>query len=141
MTAHDPSGAAGGPGEHLFHVALAAEWEAALRGDGYDTSTLGRTVAEEGYTHCAHPHQVAGVTARFYADVAERLVLLEVDPELLTSPVVDEVPPGAPEAFPHVYGPLDVVAVTAVHPIVRDEGGSLVLPDVVSGSRPSDPSS
>jgi uncharacterized protein (DUF952 family) len=138
MTDHDLTG---GAGAHLFHVALASEWDAALQGAGYDTSTLGRTVTQEGYTHCARRHQVAGVAARHYADVAEPLVLLELDPALLTSPVVDEVPPGAPEAFPHVYGPLDVAAVTAVHPLVRDDAGGWVLPDVVSGSRPSDPSS
>jgi glutathione S-transferase len=141
MTGRGPSGATGDPTEHLFHVALAAEWDAALCGAGYDTSTLGRTVAEEGYTHCARRHQVAGVIARHYADAAEPLVLLELDPALLTSPVVDEVPPGAPQAFPHVYGPLDVVAVMAVHPLARGHDGTVVLPDVVSGSRPSGPSS
>lgn len=127
--------------EHLFHIAVASEWEAALDGAGYETSTLGRTVAEEGFTHCSRAHQVAGVAAFLYGDVAEPLVLLEIDPALLTSPVVDEVPPGASETFPHVYGPLDVVAVVAAHPVGRDAQGGLVLPDVVTGSAPSDPSS
>lgn len=128
-------------GEHLFHLALASEWEAALDGAGYQTSTLGRTVAEEGFTHCSRAHQVAGVAALLYGDVAEPLVLLEIDPDRLTSPVVDEVPPGASQAFPHVYGPLDVVAVVAAHPVGRDAQDELVLPDVVTGSALTDPSS
>lgn len=124
----------------LFHLALAAEWDAALAGGRYETSTLGRSVAEEGFTHCSYAGQVEGVAARYYGDVAGPLVLLEVDPALLTSTVVVETPPGATQAYPHVYGPLDVVAVVAAHPVGRDAEGRLVLPAVVSGSAPSDPS-
>ena len=126
--------------DRLWHLALAQEWAGAHLGDGYRTSTLGRTLAEEGYTHCAHGHQVAGVAARFYADVTESLVLLEIDPTELTSDVVEEVPPGGPEPFPHVYGPIDVAAVVAVHPLDRHGDGSFVLPAVLSGSGSSAPS-
>lgn len=119
-------------GEHLFHLALAAEWADALDGGGYETSTLGRTVAEEGFTHCSRAAQVLGVATRFYAGVAEPLVLLELDPTLLTSPVLDEAPPGAVETFPHVYGPLDVTAVVAVHPVGRDAQGGFLLPPIVA---------
>lgn len=127
--------------EHLFHLALASEWQAALDGAGYRTSTLGRSVAEEGFTHCSRASQVAGVASRFYGEVAEPLVLLEIDPALLASPVVDEVPPGGSESFPHVYGPLDVVAVVAAHPVGRDEHGRWVLPDVVPAAGRDDAAS
>lgn len=125
----------------LFHLALGREWDTALTGVGYRTSTLGRTVDEEGFTHCSHAHQVAGVAHRFYAGVTEPLVLLEIDPSLLTSQVVEEVPPGATEAFPHVYGPIDVTAVVAAHEVVRDVDGELVLPAAVTpGWGATDPS-
>ena len=120
-------------GGRLFHLALGRDWDAALAGAGYRTSTLGRTVDEEGFTHCSHARQVAGVAHRFYGGVSEALVLLEIDPALLTSQVVEEVPPGATEAFPHVYGPIDVTAVVAAHGVVRDPHGELVLPAVVTG--------
>ena len=129
-----------GPGR-LFHLALAAEWAAALAGAGYRTSTRGRTVDEEGFTHCCHPWQVAGVGERYYRSVDDPLLLLEIDPSLLTSPVVEEVPPGGHEAYPHVYGPLDVTAVVAAHDVGRAGDGSLLLPAVVSpGSGRSGPS-
>lgn len=124
----------------LFHLALADEWSTAVAGGRYLTSTLGRTVAGEGFTHCSYAHQVAGVAGRFYADVTDALVVLEVDRARLTSPVVDEVPPGGDAAFPHVYGELDVAAVVAVHPTGRDGDGDLVLPAVVTASTPPDPS-
>jgi uncharacterized protein (DUF952 family) len=49
--------------------------------------------------------------------VDEPLVLLEIDPALLDVPVVVEVPDGAHQAFPHIYGPLPVAAVVVARPI------------------------
>lgn len=80
------------------------------------------------------------MAARFYRDVVEPLVVLEVEPGLLTSEVVDEVPAGADEAFPHVYGALDVTAVVAAHPVGRTAEGGFVLPGVVTGWAATDPS-
>lgn len=125
----------------LFHLALRSEWSRAQETGTYPTSTLGRTVADEGFAHCSHAHQVAGVAARFYAGVEEPLVLLEVDRGRLTSEVVEEVPPGGTEAFPHVYGTIDVAAVVTAHPLERAPDGVLVLPPVVTSSAASDPSS
>lgn len=107
------------PGEdqHLFHLALRADWEAALVAGDYRVSTLGRTLAQEGFLHASYRSQVDGVRTAFYADVTEPLVLLEIDRELLDVPVVVEVPDGADEAFPHLYGPLRTDAVVAVHPV------------------------
>jgi uncharacterized protein (DUF952 family) len=100
--------------EHLFHLALRRDWEAAQGAGEYRVSTLGRTLAEEGFLHASYAHQWPGVRDAYYADVTEPLVLLEVDPARLDVPVVEEVPAGGDEAFPHVYGPLPVAAVIAV---------------------------
>lgn len=100
--------------EHLFHLALRSDWEAAQEAGEYQVSTRGRTLAEEGFLHASHAHQWRAVRDAYYADVTEPLVLLEVDPALLDVPVVEEVPVGGDEAFPHVYGPLPVTAVVAV---------------------------
>ena len=127
--------------ERLWHLALAREWDEAARGGGYRTSTRGRSLEDEGFTHCAHARQVDGVAQRFYADVTEPLVLLELDPTLLTSPVVEEAPGGIGEAFPHVYGPLDLQAVVAAHEVERGPDGRPLLPVRVPGSAASGPSS
>ena len=97
--------------EHLFHLALRRDWEAAQDDGEYRVSTRGRTLAEEGFLHASFGHQWQGVRDAYYADVTEPLVLLEVDPALLDVPVVEEAPAGGDEAFPHVYGPLPVAAV------------------------------
>ena len=101
----------------IFHIATLADWEAARRSGSYTTSTRGRTLTEEGFIHASHADQWPGVRELFYADVTEPLVLLEIDPDRLGVPVVEEVPPGADRAFPHIYGALDVAAVVTATPL------------------------
>ena len=103
--------------EHLFHVALLADWEAAQQAGDYRVSTIGRSLEDEGFLHASFAHQWRGVLAAYYAEVDEPLVLLEVDPALLDVPVVVETPEGADQAFPHLYGPLPVAAVVDVRPV------------------------
>ena len=102
----------------IFHVATEADWDAALESGSYTTSTLGVTLADEGFIHASRTDQWEGVRERFYAQVEEPLVLLEIDTELLDVPVVEEPPaPGIEETFPHIYGPLSPAAVVSVTPL------------------------
>lgn len=101
----------------IFHIATAADWGAARRVGAYTTSTYGVTLADEGYIHASRADQWQGVRERFYAEVAEPLVLLVIDPERLTSPVVEESGPGTDETYPHIYGPLNTGAVAQVIPL------------------------
>ncbi|GHJ59953.1 hypothetical protein NOK12_24710 [Nocardioides sp. OK12] len=104
----------------IFHIATAADWAAARAGGAYTTSTRGRTLEEEGFIHAARAEQWRGVHARYYADVDEPLVLLEIDTDRLRSDVVQEpAVPGGAETFPHVYGPIEPSAVLRAVP-VRD---------------------
>ncbi|MGZ4598105.1 MAG: DUF952 domain-containing protein [Actinomycetes bacterium] len=102
------------PGEHIFHIATARDWAAARAAGVYRVSTLGRSLEDEGFLHASRRAQVEGVRRAFYADVDEPLVLLEIDPALVEAPLRLEVPLGAQEAFPHIYGPLPVAAVVDV---------------------------
>lgn len=103
--------------ERVFHLALRADWDAALRTGEYRVSTRGRTLEHEGFIHASYRHQVQRVRDTFYADVQDGLVLLEIDLGAVGAPVVAEVPADAREAFPHLYGPLPVAAVVEVHPV------------------------
>lgn len=102
----------------IFHLALASEWAAAEESGAYTTSTLGRSLAEEGFIHASRADQWTAVRDRFYADVAEPLVLLEIDTDRLDVPVVEEPPaPGVEETFPHIYGRLPASAVVKAIPL------------------------
>jgi uncharacterized protein (DUF952 family) len=112
--------------EPIFHLALARDWEAAPAAGEYAVSTLGRTLAEEGFIHASHADQWRAVRDRFYSEVAEPLVLLVIDPSLLTAEVREEAVPGLAEhlrsvaslprssACPHIYGPVNLDAVVRV---------------------------
>jgi len=101
----------------IFHIATAADWEAARRAGSYTMSTYGVGLADEGFIHASRADQWQGVRERFYGEAAEPLVLLAIDPDRLTAPVVDESPPGTEETFPHIYGPLNPDAVVQVLPL------------------------
>ena len=99
----------------IFHLADPGEWASAVAGGRYETSTRGRTLAQEGFIHASYAGQWPLVRRRFYADVTTPLLLLGLDPERLTAPVVVEVgDPVTGEQFPHVYGPLNPDAVVSV---------------------------
>jgi uncharacterized protein (DUF952 family) len=102
----------------IFHLATRADWDAALETGAYTTSTYGVSLAAEGFIHASRADQWEGVRDRYYADVAESLVLLEIDTDLLDVRVVEEPPaPGVEETFPHIYGPLKPEAVVGVTPL------------------------
>jgi len=96
----------------IFHIATLADWDAARASGAYTTSTLGRTLDEEGFLHASRAEHVEGVRAAFYADVDEPLVLLTIDTDLLTSSWQED--PVGDDTFPHIYGPLNPDAVVSV---------------------------
>lgn len=98
----------------IYHVALASDWAAAQREGTYAVSTVGRSLADEGFIHASRADQWAGVRQRYYADVTEPLVLLVIDRARLAAEVLDEAVPDSEETFPHVYGPIEVAAVVEV---------------------------
>lgn len=102
----------------IFHLALASEWAAAQESGAYTTSTLGRSLAEEGFIHASRADQWTAVRDRYYSGVTEPLVLLQIDTDLLDVPVVDEpAGPGDDETFPHIYGRLPASAVVRATPL------------------------
>lgn len=102
----------------IFHIATVADWHRAQVSGAYTTSTRGRSLADEGFLHASRQDQVAGVFDRFYRDADEPLVLLSIDPELLTVPWRED--PVGDDTFPHVYGPLSPEAVVDVRPLDVD---------------------
>lgn len=90
----------------IQHITTAAAWEAAQAAGSY----RGDTLETEGFIHCSEPRQVAGVADAFYKG-REGLVLLDVDPAKVKPEIKYE------GGFPHVYGPLNLDAVTAVRPL------------------------
>ncbi|KNX37373.1 DUF952 domain-containing protein [Luteipulveratus halotolerans] len=108
----------------IYHLAEPDDWRAAQETGSYETSTRGRSLADEGFIHASTEHQWPQVRRRFYADVADPLLLLEIDPDRLTSQLIREpVAEAGGEVFPHIYGPLNTDAVLAVHEVEPPHAG------------------
>lgn len=106
--------------ERIYHIATVADWRAA-RGSGlYETSTRGRTLAEEGFIHASRREQVGPVFREHYAGVREPLVLLVIDPARVIAEIREEAV--GEETYPHVYGPLNASAVVFALPLNRRGG-------------------
>ncbi len=106
----------------IYHYCPRADWEAARAAGVYEAESL----ATQGFIHFSprdHVHVSATVRARGRTD----LVVLEVDQAMLARPAVwEEGDPPHPDGmlFPHVYGPVPVEAVIAVHDLPPTADGS-----------------
>ena len=114
--------------DRIFHIATAADWRRTLQSGTYTTSTVGRTLEEEGFIHASRRDQVQGVFDRYYAGLGEDLVLLTIDPARLEAEVRVEAVGG--DTYPHVYGPINRSAVIDVVPLSRRGGEETVLSQV-----------
>ena len=100
----------------IFHITERSRWERSLAEGWHTASTRGVELADEGFIHCSTAAQWPRVLRAFYGGEAD-LVLLHIDETRLGAPLVVERLDGAAEAFPHIYGPLDVDAVVEVEPL------------------------
>ncbi len=96
----------------IYHVCTAVDWEAAKQRGHY----LHPSLTAEGFIHCSQEHQVAGVLERYFAGQTN-LVKLVIETGLLTSRFVFDWSPSTKDTFPHIYGPLNLDAVTEVLPV------------------------
>ena len=95
---------------HIWHLAVAAEWDEALAGGGpYVRSTLGQSLADVGFIHCSFEDQVAGTAELIYPGRSD-LVLVTIDTDRLDAEVIVE------NGFPHIYGELPLEAVVDSRP-------------------------
>lgn len=113
------------PLERIFHIATAADWRRTLDSGTYTTSTVGRSLEEEGFIHASRRDQVQGVFDRYYRRLGEPLVLLTIDTARLTDAEV-VVEPVGDDTYPHVYGPINRSAVVDVVPLSRSGGSETI---------------
>jgi uncharacterized protein (DUF952 family) len=110
----------------ILHFCPRAEWEAAKAAGFYAADSL----ESQGFIHCSTPAQVA-VPATALARGRPDIVLLVIDESLLAKPVVweqgDPPDPGG-MLFPHVYEPIPVAAVVAVHDYPPEVDGTFAPP-------------
>ena len=100
----------------IVHICPQEAWQAAQDNGEYRAASL----ASEGFIHASRPEQVLQVANRFYRGTPD-LVLLWIDPQRVHAQIRWESVDG--DLFPHIYGPLNMEAVTAVTDLLPDEDG------------------
>ncbi len=110
----------------IYHITREEEWEEAQNAGAYAPDSL----KVDGFIHCSYAHQLERVANASFAG-QPALLVLRIDPTLLAAEV--RLEPVEPEAegtprFPHVYGAIEVTAVTSVWKLEPASDGRFHLP-------------
>jgi predicted cupin superfamily sugar epimerase/uncharacterized protein (DUF952 family) len=119
------------PHDHaVFHICSRAAVVQAHAAGHYRADSLDG----EGFIHLSRAHQVLPTAAAYFAGVPD-LVVLVVDPTLLTARLVYEPPAPLPssspkntppgELYPHCYGPIDLAAIVDVMELAHFPGSAV----------------
>jgi uncharacterized protein (DUF952 family) len=112
--------------DRIFHIAEARAWSEAQVDGEYRHSTMGKTLDDVGFIHCARLDQVEVVASSAYRGERD-LLLLVIDPTTVGGEIRDENLDGGSEPFPHIYGPLNLDAVVDVRPFPVGPDGRFVF--------------
>lgn len=107
-------------------IAIIATREGWLQAE-HDGVFVTGSLADEGFIHASTPEQVVGSANRHFAGQRD-LVLLCIDPARVRAEIRHEGRAGGAQ-YPHIYGPLNLDAVTAVLDLPTDPTGGFSLPE------------
>ena len=107
----------------IFHITAKTDWDAARQSGEYRADSL----ADQGFIHASTREQVLR-TANNYYNEQVGLVLLEIDAAKVNAEIRYEDLSGEGMLFPHIYGPLNVYAVSGWADFAPQADGSFSFP-------------
>jgi len=114
--------------DFIFHITSRTSWSAAQQSGCYSAESL----ESEGFIHCSKANQIMRVANTFFTK-QHGLVILKIDPARLKSELrCDAGTDKANELFPHIYGPLNLEAVTSVFDFELGLDGEFHLPQALA---------
>ncbi|MBW4473777.1 MAG: DUF952 domain-containing protein [Stenomitos rutilans HA7619-LM2] len=108
----------------ILHITSRSHWQKAQQYGVY----LAGSLEIEGFIHCSTPAQVVATANRFFRGQAG-LVLLCIESDRVQSEIRYEAVNG--ELFPHLYGALNLDAVTQAIDFEPNADGNFTLPSVL----------
>jgi len=115
----------------IFHITTDEAWQKALEGNSY----RGDTLQTDGFIHCSRSEQILNTANTFFAGKTG-LVLLCIDESRVRNEIRYEDCYHAGETFPHIYGPLNLDAVTQTAAFPPDADGTFSFPEILKGLCP-----
>lgn len=110
----------------IYKIAPAELWRAAERAGRFEGAPVDLA---DGFIHFSTAAQVRETAAKHFRGQKD-LLLVAVDPGRLGAALVWEPSRGG-ALFPHLYGPLDLSAVTGIEPLVEGPDGGHVFPETI----------
>lgn len=107
----------------IYHITEGETWRTGLEIGMYEPRGYGK----DGFIHCSTRQQVLKVANSYYHGQSG-LVLLEIDPGRVAADIRWENLEGGKELFPHVYGKLNLEAVSCVTAMPPQSDGSFAFP-------------
>lgn len=107
----------------ILHITWSDEWQQAKAKGKY----LSKTLAADGFIHCSAPEQVIGVADDLFRG-QHGLVLLCIDEKKLQAEVRWEDLYDCGKDYPHVYGPINLDAVSQIMDFPPTDDGTFRLP-------------
>lgn len=107
----------------ILHITTEKAWQTAVAAGKYRADSL----ESEGFIHCSTVEQVLLPANQMYAGQTD-LILLTIDPAKLDAKLVYEDCYESGQTFPHIYGPLNLDAVTGFIEFPPNPDGTFSLP-------------
>lgn len=108
----------------LYHITDQSQWNKHESEEFY----LPAAFFADGFIHCSTGEQVLAVAQRYYSD-APHLLLLKIDGQLVSAPIIFENLESGEEKFPHIYGHLEKKAILGITDFGKDTEGNFYLPN------------
>jgi len=116
----------------ILHMVKRDEWENAIRKGEYAPASL----ESEGFIHCSTAAQVVETANLFYREQSDLMIVCleegHLTSQLTYEPAVRVGDERAGVLFPHIYGPLNLEAVSEVYQFPCDAEGRFVLPSALN---------
>ncbi|UBF28501.1 DUF952 domain-containing protein [Kovacikia minuta CCNUW1] len=112
----------------ILHITARSHWQQAQQIGVYRPDSL----SSEGFIHCSTPAQVVRTANAFFAGQSG-LLLLCIEPEFVQPEIRYETADG--DQFPHIYGALNLDAVTQVVEFEPEPDGKFELPQEIALER------
>ncbi|WP_420629528.1 DUF952 domain-containing protein [Candidatus Leptofilum sp.] len=113
----------------ILHIMTETAWQTAVAVGEYRADSL----ESEGFIHCSTVEQVLMPANQMFAGQTD-LILLMIDPTKLTARLMYEDCYESGHQFPHIYGPLNLDAVTGFVAFSPDADGRFSLPKSLRSS-------
>ena len=112
----------------ILHIVKRDQWEDAIRKKEYAPASL----ESEGFIHCSTAAQVVETANLFYREQSDLMIVCleegHLTSQLTYEPAVRVGDERAGVLFPHIYGPLNLEAVSEVYQFPCVAEGRFVLP-------------